>query len=49
MEFPELMFLPKLSGTLEIDSLLRLDEMQSVFVPHLKPTDASLGDELLEI
>jgi hypothetical protein len=48
MEFPELMFLPKF-GTLEVDSLLRLDEIQSVFVPHLHPTEFSLATETLEI
>jgi hypothetical protein len=35
MEFPELMFLPKRSGFLEVDSMLRLDEMQSVFSGHI--------------
>src|SRR4029077_1271643 len=34
MEFPQLMFLPANSGPLSVDSLLRLDEVQSVFTPH---------------
>ena len=49
MEFPELMFLPKLTGVLNVDSMLRLDEMQSVFIPHLDATDSSLSDEVIKI
>ncbi len=45
MEFPELMFLPKHPGLLEVDSLLRLDELQSVFAPHLDPRQYALSDE----
>jgi hypothetical protein len=48
MEFPELMFLPKTPGVLEVDSLLRLDEVQSVFLSHLDPTNCSLGDEVVD-
>jgi hypothetical protein len=46
MEFPQLMFLPTRPGFLEIDSLLRLDELQSVFTPNLEPTQLALGDEV---
>ncbi len=46
MEFPQLLFLPKHSGLFEVDSMLRLDECQSVFTSHLKPTDYSLGPDL---
>jgi hypothetical protein len=46
MEFPELLFLPKCPGLLEVDSMLRLDGVQSVFVPHLEPTTLALSDEL---
>ena len=49
MEFPELMFLPKSPGYLDMDSLLRLDEMQSVFRPHLEPKGLALNPELCEI
>lgn len=49
MEFPELMFLPKRSGFLEVDSMLRLDEMQSVFRPHLEPKPLALSGDLCEI
>jgi hypothetical protein len=49
MEFSELMFLPKQPGILEVDSFLRLDEVQSVFVPHLDPTSLTLGDEMTTI
>ena len=48
-EFPQFMFLPKKPVLLEVDSLLRLDELQSVFTPHLDPTQHSLGDETLEV
>lgn len=44
MEFPQLLFLPKKGGVLTIDSILRLDELQSVFTPHLEPTQFALGD-----
>lgn len=49
MEFPQFMFLPKKPGLFEVDSLLRLDELQSVFTPHLTPKQHSLGDEVLPI
>ncbi len=49
MEFPQLMFLPRNIGPLTIDSLLRLDELQSVFAPHLEPTQYSLGDEAMDV
>jgi hypothetical protein len=45
MEFPQLIFLPKTPGILEVDSMMRMDEVQSVFVPHLTPTQYSLCDE----
>jgi len=46
MEFPQLMFLPARVGLLDVDSLLRLDELQSVFTPHLEASEFSLGDEV---
>jgi len=49
MEFPQLMFLPQKSGVFEVDSMLRLDEVQSVFVPHLQATQFSLGDEVVSL
>lgn len=45
MEFPQLFFLPRKPGTLDVDSMLRLDELQSVFVPHLDATRFALGEE----
>ncbi len=48
MEYPQFMFLPK-CGILPVDSLLRLDELQSVFVPHLDATKFMLDDEIVEI
>lgn len=49
MEFPQLMFLPVRPGFLDVDSLLRLDELQSVFTPHLEPKQLALGDEVADI
>jgi len=49
MEYPQLMFLPKRAGLFEVDSLLRLDELQSVFVPHLEPTKFALANEVEDI
>ena len=49
MEFPQLLFLPKKAGILEVDSMLRLDEIQSVFVPHLQATQIALGEELTDV
>jgi hypothetical protein len=49
MEFPQLMFLPARPGFLEVDSLLRLDELQSVFTPNLDPTRLALGDEASKV
>jgi hypothetical protein len=47
MEFPQLLFMPKMPGF--VDSFLRLDEPQSVFVPHLEPTDTCLGTEVQNV
>jgi hypothetical protein len=49
MEFPQFMFLPERAGLLGVDSLLRLDELQSVFSPHLQATHYSLGDEAVQV
>ncbi|HET8580807.1 MAG TPA: hypothetical protein VFL31_07395 [Nitrospiraceae bacterium] len=49
MEFPQLMFLPENAGVLKVDSMLRLDEAQAVFVPHLDATQFSLADEVVNI
>jgi hypothetical protein len=49
MEYPQLLFLPKKAGVLEVDSMLRLDELQSVFTPHLHASQFALGDELSSI
>lgn len=49
MEFPQLMFLPRLPGIFEVDSLLRLDEVQSVFTPHLDARRFALSDDVTAI
>jgi len=49
MEWPQMMFLPRYPGILEVDSLLRLDELQSVFTANLEPTQYSLGDDVTDI
>lgn len=46
LEYPHLMFLPERAGLFEVDSLLRLDELQSVFVAHLEPTKFALVNEI---
>jgi hypothetical protein len=47
MEFPQLLFMPKTAGF--VDSFLRLDEPQSVFVPHLEATDCSLDTGVQDV
>lgn len=49
MEFPQLMFLPALAGVFEVDSLLRLDEVQSVFTPHLDARQFSLSEDVARL
>jgi len=49
MEYPQLFFLPKQPGIFDVDSVLRLDELQSVFTPHLDPRQHSLGEGVTEI
>jgi hypothetical protein len=49
LEYPEFMFLPRKTGLLEVDSLLRLDEVQSVFTSHLQPLQYAFSDEAAEI
>lgn len=49
MEFPQLMFLPARAGLFEVDSLLRLDELQSVFTANLDPSQYALGDEVAAV
>lgn len=49
LEFPQIMFLPKQAGLLNADSLLRLDEVQSVFTDHLDATEYMLGEEALQV
>jgi len=49
MEFPQLMFLPEKTGVFSVDSMLRLDEAQSVFVPHLDAKQFCLSDEMATI
>lgn len=48
LEFPQLFFLPK-AGGLAVESLLRFDEMQTIPVPGLEPTEWCLGDEVQKI
>ncbi len=49
MEYPQLMFLPKKPGLFNVDSIMRMDELQSVFIPHLKATKFALADEVSSI
>ena len=45
LEYPQIMFLPQLPGVFPVDGMLRLDHLQSVFVPHLEATAYCLCDE----
>jgi hypothetical protein len=49
MEFPQLMFLPQQAGVFDVDSMLRLDEAQSVFVPQLEATLFCLADDVANV
>lgn len=49
MEFPQFMFLPKKPGVFEVDSLLRLDELQSSFTGNLTALQYALNDEAAKI
>ncbi len=49
MEFPQVMFLPQSPGVFEGDGMVRLDQMQSVFAPHLEPTQFSLVPDLRDV
>jgi len=49
MEFPQLLYLPAKTGALEVESMLRLDEVQSVFTPHLEATQYALGEKVLDV
>jgi len=49
LEYPQFMFLPEKSGLLEVDSLLRLDECQSVFTKHLQPYQWALNNDLQDL
>jgi hypothetical protein len=49
MEFPQLLFLPQQAGIFDVDSMLRLDESQSVFVPRLDARQFCLADDVASI
>ncbi len=42
-------FLPQQAGVFEVDSMLRLDEAQSVFVPHLEARQFCLADDVANV
>ena len=48
LEYPQFLFLPT-GGPLELDSLMRFDELQSVSETNLEPTGYKLNDELIVI
>jgi hypothetical protein len=49
MEFPQIMFLPPLPGFSDSPGMLRLDQLQSVFTPHMEATPQCLSDEVQNI
>jgi hypothetical protein len=38
-----------MAGVFDVDSMLRLDYVQSVFVPHLQATQFCLGDDVTNV
>jgi len=46
LEYPQFVFLPLERGLFKVPSLLRLDECQSVFTPHLEPTKFRLSEKI---
>lgn len=49
MEFPQLMFLPKHSDLFPVDSMLRLDECQSVFTTQLTHSGFTLTEDVKSV
>lgn len=49
LRYAELMFLPEQGGVLQTDSMVRLDECQSVFAKNLEPTEFELSSDVLEV
>jgi hypothetical protein len=49
LEFPQILFLPKFPGVFDGDGLLRLDHLQSVFLPHLEPTQFGLAEDVQKL
>jgi hypothetical protein len=48
LEYPQFQFLPK-GGPITVDSLVRLDEAQSVAIQNLEHTGYSLSDDALSV
>ncbi len=48
LEYPQFMLFPK-GGPLEVDSLMRLDELQSVSINNLEPTGYALATDILAV
>jgi hypothetical protein len=46
LEFPQLLFMPKHEDVLKVDSVLRLDECQSIPVNGLRPMSLSLSKDV---
>ena len=49
LRYPELMFLPEQGGVLKTDSVVRLDECQSVFVKNLTAIDFELAQDVWQV
>ena len=47
LDYPQFLFVPK-GGPLTLDSLVRLDELQSIAIQHLEHTGYTLAPEALE-
>lgn len=49
LEYPQFLFLPAAGGPLYVDSILRLDEIQSVFATNLEPLPFRFTEDVLDI
>jgi hypothetical protein len=49
LKYPQILFLPQKSGVIEVDSLLRLDECQSVFTNQLEAIPFEFSKPIKEV
>lgn len=49
LKYPQLMFLPQHAGVINVDSILRFDECQSVFFTQLEPIPYELSETVMDV